>query len=267
MYPALPFGPVTLPTGPVFILLAAYFGLDAAARTGRRLGLRADDVWNTGLLALLAGVIVARLWNVFQFWYVYAAEPLLVFSLRPSGYAFWPGLIAALIGGYAYLLRSALHPIVMAAAFTPGVLAAGVLLNVGDYLTGVLTGLPSDMPWSLPYFGEMLHPVALYRAAGLIVVLLVVWWRLDRTRPQRTLYLGGLGWGLVHLIADGFAANAPITGSFRTSQVIGLVLALVCTVLLARDKSKPTIVTPEPSQLDLSQPDLSQPGPTTSSPA
>lgn len=261
MYPALPFGPVTLPTGPVFILLAAYFGLDAAARTGRRLGLRPDDVWNTGLLALLAGVIVARLWNVFQFWYVYAAEPLLIFSLRPSGYAFWPGLIAALLGGYAYLLRSALHPMVMAAAFTPGVLAAGVLLNVGDYLTGVLTGLPSDMPWALPYFGEMLHPVALYRAGGLIVVLLVVWWRLDRTRPQRTLYLGGLGWGLVHLIADGFAANAPITGSFRTSQVIGLVLALVCTVLLARDKPDQEIVTPEPSQTERSQAE-----PTTSSP-
>ena len=155
--------------------------------------------------------------------------------------------------------------------------AHGEVAMVSHDGRGVLTGLPSDMPWSLPYFGEMLHPVALYRAAGLIVVLLVVWWRLDRTRPQRTLYLGGLGWGLVHLIADGFAANAPITGSFRTSQVIGLVLALVCTVLLARDKSKPTIVTPEPSQLDLSQPDLSQPdlsqpdlsqpGPTTSSPA
>jgi phosphatidylglycerol:prolipoprotein diacylglycerol transferase len=221
-----------------------------------------DDVWNTGLLALLAGVVVARLWNVFQFWYVYAAEPLLVFSLRPSGYAFWPGLVAALIAGYAYLLRSALHPIVMAAAFAPGVLAAGILLNVGDYLTGVLTGLPSDMPWALPYFGEMLHPVALYRAVGLIVVLLVVWWRLDRTRPQRTLYLGGLGWGLVHLIADGFAANAPITGTFRISQVIGLVLALVCTVLLARDKPKPAIVTPEATQAEASQVE-----PTTSSPA
>ncbi len=193
MYPALPFGPVTLPTGPVFILLAVYFGLDTAARTGRRLGLHADDVWNTGLLALLAGVIVARLWNVIQFWYVYAAEPLLVFSLRPSGFAFWPGLAAALMVGYVYLLRPALHPVVVAAAFAPGMLAAGVLLNASDYLTGVVTGLPSDLPWALPYFGEMQHPVGLYRAVGLIVVLVVVWWRLDPQRPQRTLYLAGLG--------------------------------------------------------------------------
>ena len=260
MYPALPFGPVTLPTGPVFILLAVYFGLDAAARTGRRLGLNPDHVWNTGLLGLLAGLIVARLWNVFQFWYVYAAEPLLIFSLRPSGYAFWPGVIAALLAGYAYLLRSALHPLVMAAAFAPGLLAAGVLLNVGDYLTGVLTGLPSDLPWALPYFGEMLHPVALYRAVGMIVVLLIVWWRLDRTRPQRTLYIAGLGWGIVYVVADGFAANAPITGPFRTSQLLGLIVALVCAVLLARDKPKLPVATeaspPEPP------PEPSAPSPT-----
>jgi prolipoprotein diacylglyceryltransferase len=91
MYQALPFGPVTLPTGPLLAMLAVFLGLETAGRFGRRLGLRTDDVWNTGLLAVLAGLIVARLWNVFQFWYVYTAEPLLIVSLRPSGFALWPG--------------------------------------------------------------------------------------------------------------------------------------------------------------------------------
>ncbi len=240
MFPALPFGPLTLPTGPFFVLFAVYFGLDVAARSGRRLGLHVDDIWNSGLLALLAGVVVARLWNVYQFWYVYAQEPLLIFSLRPSGFALWPGLVAALIGGYAYLLRAALPPLPVTAAFAPGVLAAGVFLNVGDYLTGALTGLPSDMPWALPYFGEMQHPVGLYRAVGLILVLLLVWWQIDRCGPQRTLYLAGMGWGLVHLLADGFAANAALIGPFRSSQLLGLAVALLCTALLALDKPRQT---------------------------
>ncbi len=111
MYPALPFGPITLPTGPVFAILAIVFTLEVAGRVGRRFGIRPDDVWNTGLLAAVTALIVARLWNVIQFWYVYAAEPMLIISPRPSGFALVPGLIAALIVAYAYLLRKAIDPV------------------------------------------------------------------------------------------------------------------------------------------------------------
>lgn len=239
MYPAIPFGPLTLPTGPVFFLFAVYFGLAAAARSGRRLGLESDDVWNTGLLALLAGLVVARLWNVSQFWYVYSEEPLLIFSLRPSGFALIPGLIAALLAGFAYLVRKAIHPVTMLAALASGALVAGVFLNLGDYLTGTITGLPSHEPWALPYFGEMQHPAALYRALGLIVALVIALWQLDRTRPQRTLYIFLVGWGLVHLIADAFIANAALVGPFRLSQTLGLTAALLGTALLAFDKPAP----------------------------
>lgn len=246
MFPALPFGPITLPTAPFFFLFALYFGLDAAARSGRRLGLHVDDVWNTGLLALLAGVIVARLWNVVQFWYVYAQEPLLVFSLRPSGFAPLPGLIAAVLVGYAWLLRSAVHPLPMLAAFASGSLTAGVFFNVGGYLTGAVTGLASDLPWALPFYGEMQHPAGLYRAAGLTVALVVVFSQLDRTHPQRTLYHALLGWGLVYLAADASVANASLLGPLRLSQLLGLVAALLGCVLLALDKRQPRVQETEP---------------------
>lgn len=238
MYPALPFGPMTLPTGPIFALLAVYLGIDMAARTGRRFALHTDDVWNIGMLGVLAGVIVARLWNVIQFWYVYAPEPLLILSLRPSGFAFWPGVAAAVIAGYIYLLRRALDPMKVAAAFAAGVLVTGAVLGVGDFLTGVVTGLPSDLPWALPYYGEMQHAVGLYRTLGFVIALVVVLATLDPQRPWRTVLIAGLGYGLVHLVADGFVANATLMGSFRTSQMIGLVLALVCAALLAVDAHK-----------------------------
>lgn len=233
MYPALPFGPVTLPTGPIFAMLAVFFGLESAGRFGRRFGLRTDDVWNVGLLAILAGLIVARLWNVFQFWYVYSAEPLLIFSLRPSGFAFWPGVVAALAAGYAYLLRRALEPLRVAAALSMGLLTAGAILAVSDYLTGAITGLPSDLPWARPYFGEMQHPAALYRALGFALGVVFVWPAADPRRPGRTLGHVGLAVGLVLMVADAFAAPNAMTGPFRTSQLVGLGLALLSAGALA----------------------------------
>jgi len=233
MYQALPFGPVTLPTGPIFAMLAVFLGLETAGRFGRRLGLRTDDVWNTGLLALLAGLIVARLWNVIQFWYVYSAEPTLIVSLRPSGFSLWPGLVAAVIAAYAYMLRHALSPRKIAASFAVGFLMAAGILAVSDYLTGAIQGLPSDLPWARPYFGEMQHPAALYRAVGYLLSIVFVWLASDPQRPGRTIWLVGLSTGVVLMVADAFGSNLPVTGSFRTGQMVGLALALISAAALA----------------------------------
>ena len=59
MYPSLPFGPLSLPTTPVLAIIAFWLALETAARFGKRLRLNGDDVWNLGLVALLAGLIVA----------------------------------------------------------------------------------------------------------------------------------------------------------------------------------------------------------------
>src|SRR4051812_33856848 len=123
MVPVISFEQLTLPTGPIITFFAVLLGLEVTGRYGRRLGLSPDDLWNTGLLALLAGVIVARLWNIIEFWDIYLSEPLLILSMRPGGFVLWPGIVAALIAAYLYLLRKALHPGRVAAAFTIGGIA------------------------------------------------------------------------------------------------------------------------------------------------
>ena len=247
MFPSLPFGPLSLPTGPVVTLIAVMLGLETAGRYGRRLGLAADDVWNTGMLALLAGLIVARLWNVIQFLDIYLAEPGLLLSLRPSGFVLLPGAVAAMIIAYAYLLRKALDPVRIAAAFAMGALAAGILLNIGAFLTGSTVGMPGNAPWALPYFGELRYPVALYQAAGVATLLAILWVTQDGHRPGRTLLLVALGYSLVRLFTDGFVDRVPLIGEFRASQIVALIAALGVTLLLARgEKSKPATITDSP---------------------
>ncbi len=233
MYPSLPFGPLSLPTTPIMAILAAMVGLELASRYGRRLGLAADDVWNAGLLALLAGLIVARLWNVVQFWTIYADEPRLIISLRPSGYAFWPGVVGGLVAGYGYLLWRALDPLPMAAAFSVGGLGMAAILSVSAYLTGGVLGTPSDAAWALPYYRETLHPVGLYRAAGFGIALAWIWMMGDVTRPGRVVLQVILGYSVVRLVADAFVAEAALMGSLRTSQMIAFAVALASSLALA----------------------------------
>ena len=234
MYPTLPFGPISLPTGPIFTLLAIWVGLETASRFSRRLGLNQDTVWNAGLLAILAGLIVARLWNVIQFWYIYVEQPLLIFSLRPSGFALIPGVIAAFTAGYGYLVYRALPPVPMAAALAVGGLAAAIVLNVGGYLTGATLGATADGWLTLPYFGVARYPAALFRAAGMFLALLLVLIYAKGANPARVLWMSGLSFCLVHLICDAFLAESLLIGPFRAGQLLGLIGALFFTFLLAR---------------------------------
>ena len=234
MYPVIPVGPLSLPTAPILALVAVWLGLDVTARFGRRYGLDSDELWNFGLLALIAGLIVARLWHVVQFWPIYRQDPLLMFSIRPGGLAFWPGVVAGLLAGYAYLLWRRLDPVQVAAALSVGLLAVGAVLSVSAFLTGSVIGTPTTGPWGLPYFGELRHPVGLYRALGLLVALAAVWRGADPRRPGRTILQAGLGYSLVRLFADAFQADPGLVGQVRASQLLALIAGVIFALLLAR---------------------------------
>lgn len=247
MYPTLPFGPLELPTAPVLAIFAVVLALDVAGRYARRLGIHPDDLWNVGLIALASGLIVARLWNVFQFWPIYRAEPILIFSIRPSGFEFWPGLIAAVLAGYAYLLYRALDPVRVAAALAVGGLAGGMLLAISGHATGAILGTHTAVPWALPYFGEMRHPAGLYQMVGLAFLSIGLWLVGDTTRPGRVALLAVLGYSLLRLITDSFVDNGVLIGGFRRSQIVALIAALAASFALARRSAPAAPSTVEPA--------------------
>lgn len=234
MYPFLPLGPLSIPTAPLFAILAGWFGISMMARAGRRQGLNPDQVSNAGFIALASGLIVARLWHVVQFWAIYLEEPLLAFSLRPGGMSPGAGIVAALVGGYAYLLYARLDPLKVAASLALGLLVGDAFWQIGAYLTGSVVGLPSSLPWALTYFGETLHPVALYHALGAFGVTAAIYAWGDFRRPGRLILLSVLGYSLVRLVGDAFVDGAAQMGTLRVTQVAAFVLALVAAALLSR---------------------------------
>ena len=112
---------------------------------------------------------------------------------------------------------------------------AASVLNVSAHLTGGVVGTPSTGPLAVWYYGQQVHPVGIYRAAGFIVVVIMLWLTQRADRPLRTLWLAGFGFSLVHLIFDGWVAETQLVGPFRMPQLLGLVGSVVFALLLARD--------------------------------
>jgi phosphatidylglycerol---prolipoprotein diacylglyceryl transferase len=234
MYPFLSIGPLSLPTAPFFVLLAGWAGLSIMARAGAKQALHPDRVMTAGLIALFAALIVARLWHVIQFWGIYQAEPLMIFSLRPGGMNLSAGIIGAVVAGYAYLLYARLDPLKVTAALGLGLLVAEAFLQIGAFLTGQVVGQPSALPWATLYFGERLHPVGLYRAVGAVLTAAMIFVWGDFSKAARITLTAILGYALARLIADGFVADAALLGPFRVSQIVAFVAALAASLLLSR---------------------------------
>ena len=249
MYPSLSVGPLSLPTAQILAIAAAWFGLTVMAQVGRRLQLDPDMLWNLGTLALVAGLIVARLSHAVQFWGVYRVEPLLLISIRPGGLLFWPGAVAAPVAAYLYLIRKEVDPRPVGVAAVFGLLGAGAVLEVSNFLTGATLGIagvpPAAMSWALNWLGDPVnaplleasavrHPVALYRAMGMMLILggFLLWgnWnKAGRLAGQALLAIA-----LLRLIVDGFAADTRLFGPLRATQLGALAAALGLTLLLAR---------------------------------
>jgi len=252
MLPVLTVAGLTIPTGPLALLLAYYVGTELGARALGRLAPRPgarQTHWqtafaNASLLALAAGLIGARLGYAVRFSSLYWQSPLLLLSPRPGALLPLPGLLAAGAAGMLFLARKDIGLWAIADATTVGVAGALVVFNLGRFLTGAAYGLPTELPWAVELWGVRRHPVQLYEAAALIVVVAFLWQRLPRAQTGETFWRFVVLDGVSVLVLDAFHATSPtwILG-IRIPQVMALAALLAGLYVLsfyARRAETPT---------------------------
>jgi phosphatidylglycerol:prolipoprotein diacylglycerol transferase len=212
----------------LFLILAAMAGLWLSARVAQRLGMDGDHVYNMGFYALLATLLGGRLAYVASNWSAYRDAPLSALSPTPTAFLWLEGAVLGLIVAAIYWSRYRLPLGDTFDAIAPGLALALALERVGAFLDGRHYGEPTSLPWGVFMWGEVRHPVQLYEAAALLLILGILWWRREE-RPFAG-YLFALFVALYagsRLLLEAFRANVPLmTGGLRAVQVVALLLVL-----------------------------------------
>lgn len=130
-------------------------GLAAAVAAGTIAAGRRGMPWRRALavyaLAAAAGLVGARLFDLFVAGGLYAAEPERLWSLRFQGFSLYGGLAAAALAG-AVLARVLRLPLWRLADTAVPALAAGiVLMRAGCFMQGCCFGIETDVPWAVTY--------------------------------------------------------------------------------------------------------------------
>jgi phosphatidylglycerol:prolipoprotein diacylglycerol transferase len=223
----LQFGHLHIPVFGVVVAIGLMASLSLTQWSARRVGLDADRVWNTAMLAVVAVFVVSRLLLVVFNFRSFLEYPLLLLAV-PSLTSLGIVVSTALVYGYVRWRGVPLLPLLDSCAASVALLWAFV--NAAFLFDGTHDGMPVGAP-SAP------QPVEVYTLVAALVILLAV------LNALRSGYRGGEATGLA-LTASGLAIffidfyrlpsellpSLPID----PSQIIALVMVAVGGALLYR---------------------------------
>jgi phosphatidylglycerol:prolipoprotein diacylglycerol transferase len=152
MYPELfSIGPITvhsfgLMMGVAFIVANYFFAKEIARR-----GLPEELAGNITLIALVAGVVGAKLFSVFENFGAFLDDPMgELFS--SAGLTFYGGLLLAILSIWVYVRRKNIPFIRVADAAAPSLILAYGIGRIGCQLAGDGDyGIPTDVSWAMTY--------------------------------------------------------------------------------------------------------------------
>lgn len=144
-------GPVHLTWHGFFTFLGILTVVIFAARRASKHGIPEDAVYNTAAVAVIGGIVGARLFHVIDFWSFYVANPLQILNLLSGGIALTGGIIGATLAGMFWIWRTKL-PLGLALDITAPAAPIGQMVGrIGDIINGEHFSTFTNLPWGFIY--------------------------------------------------------------------------------------------------------------------
>ncbi len=195
MYPVLfKIGPINIYSYGTMVALGFSAAIFLACRRARVFQLKREDVADLSILALVSGIVGARLLYIFFNLSHYLANPLEIFNLSKGGLVWYGGFLAGL-AAVAWYARAKEMPFWdVADLFAPYIALAQATGRLGCFLNGCCFGREAhpSYPFGVVFPGSAIlrHPAQLYAAALLIALFLLLRSRQDKRRFQGEIFLG-----------------------------------------------------------------------------
>jgi phosphatidylglycerol:prolipoprotein diacylglycerol transferase len=235
----------------VLIASAMALGLWLAAREAGRRGQSPDELLKAAEIALIGGLVGARLYYVLFNLDYYQTQPWWrMLAVWEGGLAIHGGLIAGLLTGGAYIWTRQLPLPTYLDIVAPSLPLGQAIGRWGNFFNEEAFGGPTALPWKL-YISEArrppgladheyFHPTFLYESLWDLAVFAVLYFALRHRfrRAPGALFLAYLGlYSVGRFWVEGLRTDSLMLGSFRVAQLVsvaGVAAALAGIPLLLR---------------------------------
>jgi phosphatidylglycerol:prolipoprotein diacylglycerol transferase len=246
---AFTIGPVSVYWYGIFIVTAAMVGGWVATIEARRRGLDPDEVWNGLIVALILGIVGARLYHVFSSplggsvgWSYYRQNPLAIFKIWEGGLGIYGAIVGGVLGVLLFCWIRKLKPLEWLDVGAPGLAIAQVIGRWGNFVNQELYGPPTDLPWGITIVPEnryleyrslppetRFHPVFLYESLWSLLGFALLMWVgrrfKDRLRKGGIFLLYLIWYPLGRFFIEFLRPDAWMLGPLAAAQVFALIAA------------------------------------------
>lgn len=136
-------------------------------------GIRPDDLLDTLLFSIPAGIVGARAWYVF-FNRAYYHTFFDIINTRAGGLAIHGGLIFGIATAYLVCRHKKINFLNMADTAVPCIALAQAIGRWGNYFNAEAHGGPTDLPWGIMVDGIKVHPTFLYESIWCLMLFFLL---------------------------------------------------------------------------------------------
>lgn len=221
-------------------------GLWISVRNSSKQGIDPDDAWNLGIVAVLAGIVGAKILYFINDWDFYTAHPREIFSwstMQAAG-VFSGGLLAALAASAWYIRKHNMPAMATCDAFSPGLAFGHAIGRLGCFAAGCCWGRPTSHAWGVTFRNPLAHelvgtplnqalePTQLFEAAVELANFFILMWMLKRKKFDGQVFaayliLYGVARYFLEYLRDDPGRGSVFGGVMSGTQLIsiGLVVA------------------------------------------
>lgn len=242
----LPLGPLRIPTYGLMLAIAAIVATWLVEMEFRRKKLGKNVGWDSAVVAIIAGVIGARINFLIE-------HPELVRQslghalLSGAGLTWYGGFALGLVGVLIYWRVRKVKLLDGLDAVAPALALGYAIGRIGCQLSGDGDyGRPSTLPWAMSYArglvwpkeyveaGIRVHPTPVYEILLMTGVFVLLWtWRKKAARGVIfAAYLAGQG--LERFLVEFVRRNPPVMLGLTEAQLVSIVMVIVGAVLFFR---------------------------------
>ncbi len=201
-------------------------------------GIKWDDIITFLIYALIVGIICARIYYVVFRWDYYSVHPNEIISIWNGGIAIYGGIIGALIVAVIFCKVKKYKFLNLCDLGAPYLALAQSIGRWGNFVNREAFGGETTSFLRMGIYDNSIsdyifvHPTFLYESLvtlSIFIILLLV--KRKQKFDGQLFYLYMIIYGVGRALVEGLRTDSLMWGSFRVSQVLAIILAVVFSII------------------------------------